>query len=69
MKKKTASKNFILKIKLQRNLWSVAKEKKEVYVKRARYGKWEHIPTKSKQMGLGFVFKSFSLVALGERVC
>lgn len=54
MKKKTASKNFILKIKLQRNLQSVAKAKKEVYVSRARYCEWEHIPTKSKQMFLFF---------------
>jgi len=50
MKKKTANKNFILQITLQRNLQSVAREKKELYISRARYGNWEHIPTKRKQM-------------------
>lgn len=67
MKMKTTSKNFILNIKPQRNLQSVAKEKKDVCVSRARYGKWEHMPTKSKQMVLEIFLKSLILGDPWER--
>lgn len=50
MKNKIASKNFILKITLQRNLQSVAIERNEVYVSRAGNGKRKHTLAKGKQM-------------------
>lgn len=56
MKNKIASKNFILKITLQRNLQSVAIEKNEVYVSRAGNGKRKHTLAKSKQMFHGGCF-------------
>lgn len=56
MKNKIASKNFILKITLQRNLQSVAIERNEVYVSRAGMAKGNtHLQKVNKCFtGVGF---------------